>query len=276
MLSPRTYDRFIRPANERVLQALGGGGIHWCGSGQHWQATFLDTEGLTCVDWGNPERLNLASWEPLLRERRLPVSQMNWTAEAFLAQRPDRVFPTGAAFTVHAASLEESRQDTGYPSESRLKRPCPPKISLRIAVPPLNANCVSKPRSARIRSRLRKSARYPRRCTRDRERNVDAGRPANTRPMFDLCRSRSNTMSEPTSGSPAAQDSTSVSPLVYLDYNCFQCGFDDPAQVRIQMEALACQEVFARAAMTVNDTELRIKGIEALNCAWARCLHCAF
>ena len=55
-------------------------------------------------------------------------------------------------------------------------------------------------------------------------------------------------MSEPTSGSPAAQDNASVSPLVYLDYNCFQRGFDDPAQVRIQMEALACQEVFARAA----------------------------
>jgi hypothetical protein len=110
MLSSRTYDRFIRPANERVLQTLGGGGIHWCGSGQHWQATFLDTRGLTCIDWGNPERLDLANWEPLLRECRLPVSQMNWTAEAFLAQRPDRLFPTGAAFTVHAASLEEARR----------------------------------------------------------------------------------------------------------------------------------------------------------------------
>ena len=55
-------------------------------------------------------------------------------------------------------------------------------------------------------------------------------------------------MSEPTSGSPAAQDNASVGPLVYLDYNCFQRGFDDPAQVRIQMEALACQEVFARVA----------------------------
>ena len=55
-------------------------------------------------------------------------------------------------------------------------------------------------------------------------------------------------MSEPTGGSPAAQDGASIGPLVYLDYNCFQRGFDDPAQVRIQMEALACQEVFARAA----------------------------
>jgi len=35
--------------------------------------------------------------------------------------------------------------------------------------------------------------------------------------------------------------------LVYLDYNCFQRGFDDPRQIRVQIEALACQEIFARA-----------------------------
>jgi hypothetical protein len=35
--------------------------------------------------------------------------------------------------------------------------------------------------------------------------------------------------------------------LVYLDYNCFQRPFDYPHHVRIQMEALACQEIFSRA-----------------------------
>jgi hypothetical protein len=35
--------------------------------------------------------------------------------------------------------------------------------------------------------------------------------------------------------------------LIYLDYNCFQRGFDDPRQVKIQMEALACEEIFFRA-----------------------------
>jgi len=34
---------------------------------------------------------------------------------------------------------------------------------------------------------------------------------------------------------------------IYLDYNGFQRGFDDPNQVRIQIEALACQEIFNRA-----------------------------
>lgn len=35
--------------------------------------------------------------------------------------------------------------------------------------------------------------------------------------------------------------------LIYLDYNCFQRGFDDTTQIRIRMEALACQEIFYRA-----------------------------
>lgn len=34
--------------------------------------------------------------------------------------------------------------------------------------------------------------------------------------------------------------------LIYLDYNCFQRRFDDPNQIRIQIEALACQEIFNR------------------------------
>ena len=40
--------------------------------------------------------------------------------------------------------------------------------------------------------------------------------------------------------------------LIYLDYNCFQRRFDDSSQIRIQMEALACQEIFNQAeAQTV-------------------------
>jgi len=35
--------------------------------------------------------------------------------------------------------------------------------------------------------------------------------------------------------------------LIYLDYNCFQRRFDDPSQIKIQLEALACEEIFLRA-----------------------------
>ncbi|ELS00678.1 hypothetical protein Xen7305DRAFT_00003790 [Xenococcus sp. PCC 7305] len=35
--------------------------------------------------------------------------------------------------------------------------------------------------------------------------------------------------------------------LIYLDYNCFQRGFDDLSQTRMKMGALACQDVFTQA-----------------------------
>ena len=35
--------------------------------------------------------------------------------------------------------------------------------------------------------------------------------------------------------------------LIYLDYNCFQRGFDDQRQVRIRMETVACEAVFSKA-----------------------------
>jgi transcriptional regulator NrdR family protein len=38
-----------------------------------------------------------------------------------------------------------------------------------------------------------------------------------------------------------------MSDLIYLDYNCFQRSFDDRRQVRIRMEALACESIFAMA-----------------------------
>ena len=34
---------------------------------------------------------------------------------------------------------------------------------------------------------------------------------------------------------------------IYLDYNCFQRRFDDTSQIRIKIEALACEEIFVRA-----------------------------
>jgi predicted nucleic acid-binding protein len=41
--------------------------------------------------------------------------------------------------------------------------------------------------------------------------------------------------------------SDEMSDRIYLDCNCFQRGFDDHRQVRIRLEAAACEEVFAEA-----------------------------
>jgi hypothetical protein len=109
MLSPGLYSEFIRPVNEKVLVALGTGGIHWCGSGDHWRGQLVETEGLTSLDWGNPEMQDLHIWAAVLAERRLPVSRMGWDVGLFSDLAPDRLFPTGAYFTVRADTLEQAQ-----------------------------------------------------------------------------------------------------------------------------------------------------------------------
>ncbi len=109
MLSPELYTEFIRPANEKALQALGDGGIHWCGSGDQWRAEVVETKGLVSIDWGNPDMMALPTWAATLGACRLPVSRMEWEAKAFLEVAPTRLFPTGASFVVAVDDLEQGK-----------------------------------------------------------------------------------------------------------------------------------------------------------------------
>lgn len=119
MLSPRLYTEFIRPANEKVLQAMGGGGIHFCGSGDQWRSEFVDTDGLVAVDFGQLYLNDVLAWAATLRERRLPVVNTHWTRDAFVQSDPVRLFPTGASLAVVVDSLDEVREimeGVGHPN----------------------------------------------------------------------------------------------------------------------------------------------------------------
>ncbi len=110
MLSPAIYAEFIRPVNEKILTALGGGGIHWCGTGDHWRREFVETKGLSCADISQPHMIDLSNWARTLSEHKVPVSRMNFSAEDFDRLRAADTFPTGAAFMVTVGSLEEGRR----------------------------------------------------------------------------------------------------------------------------------------------------------------------
>jgi Uroporphyrinogen decarboxylase (URO-D) len=50
LMSPRTYQDFVVPYNSRILQAFGGGCIHYCGNATHQAENFLRTEGLVAIN----------------------------------------------------------------------------------------------------------------------------------------------------------------------------------------------------------------------------------
>ena len=110
LLSARMYADFVQPANEKVLVGLGGGGIHWCGSGDQWRREFVATGGLETADISQPEMIDLPAWAESLSQHRVAASRMCFTSETFHGLRAVDTFPTGAAFVVMVDSLDEGRQ----------------------------------------------------------------------------------------------------------------------------------------------------------------------
>jgi hypothetical protein len=54
-LSPRMFDRFIKPYDGRLLAHYGGGGIHFCGRGDHYIASAAEIPALTTINLSQPE-----------------------------------------------------------------------------------------------------------------------------------------------------------------------------------------------------------------------------
>jgi len=110
MLSPKVYREFIQPANGKVLTALGGGSIHWCGCGDHWRREYLDTPGLLGMDLGDPHMVDLAAWKPLLQAKKVCITNAPMSLEQFETLQPLSLLPTGSPFTVTTETLDEGRR----------------------------------------------------------------------------------------------------------------------------------------------------------------------
>lgn len=54
-LSPEMFDEFIRPYDQRLLKTLGGGGVHFCGRGDHYVDRLPEMDGLHALAMSQPE-----------------------------------------------------------------------------------------------------------------------------------------------------------------------------------------------------------------------------
>lgn len=53
-LSPGLYEEFVKPYDQKLLDELGGGGIHFCGKGDHYIAKMSETRGLYAINMSQP------------------------------------------------------------------------------------------------------------------------------------------------------------------------------------------------------------------------------
>jgi len=64
IFGPELYREFVLPYNSQLLQAFGGGSIHYCGNANQHIENYLDTDGLTCI-----QNLNLDDLDGAARMR---------------------------------------------------------------------------------------------------------------------------------------------------------------------------------------------------------------
>jgi hypothetical protein len=53
--SPEMFEEFVRPYDQRLLDEFGGGGIHFCGRGDHFIAKVTEMSGVYAVNMTQPE-----------------------------------------------------------------------------------------------------------------------------------------------------------------------------------------------------------------------------
>ncbi len=110
MLSPQMYKEFSGRHDRRIFRELGDGGVHFCGSGDHWREEMADTEGLRCVDFGQPDHNDMDAWYEALGRRDVSIMRMGYPAEKVISGEYRERFPTGVSFSTWAPDLEEGRR----------------------------------------------------------------------------------------------------------------------------------------------------------------------
>ncbi len=107
MVSAQMYEEFIRPHDEQIMQACGGGGIHFCSSADHCRDQLVATEGLTGIDFGQPELNDLDAWYQALGEKNAAIMNLLYPGQDIANGAYRRRFPTGVSF---ATTVDDIRQ----------------------------------------------------------------------------------------------------------------------------------------------------------------------
>jgi hypothetical protein len=53
--SPEMFEEFVRPYDQRLLDEFGGGGLHFCGRGDHFIAKVAEMPGVYAINMTQPE-----------------------------------------------------------------------------------------------------------------------------------------------------------------------------------------------------------------------------
>jgi hypothetical protein len=108
MVSSETYREFIAPHDGDVLTALGGGGIHSCGSIEHQMENYLNVKELFCIDLGQGLMNDRVKLFRLAEKKKAAIIRMEASEEELITGRILKMFPTGVSLLHRCESFAKA------------------------------------------------------------------------------------------------------------------------------------------------------------------------
>ena len=110
LVSPNDYRNTIAPMDARVLKAVGGGSIHFCGNGEHLVEPMLEIPDLKGLDFGESRMMDIDRIYALCRERNVTITNHIPPREQLLDGTIQRNFPTGIVIVYETESIDDARE----------------------------------------------------------------------------------------------------------------------------------------------------------------------
>lgn len=109
LVSASMYKQQIRPHDERLLNAMGTGSIHFCGNGEHLVDSMLRIEPLGGLDFGQAHMMDIPSVYARCCERGVAITNVQPAREDLVNGRAAEQFPTGAVLVYPATDIADAR-----------------------------------------------------------------------------------------------------------------------------------------------------------------------
>jgi len=106
MLSPAMYAERVRPHDQRLLDEVGGGAVHFCGNGEHLVDKLLEMSKMYGLDFGQPEEMDISRIYEKCRKKKTAITTIHLTEKDIETGKAKQTYPTGVVFLCRATCLK--------------------------------------------------------------------------------------------------------------------------------------------------------------------------
>ena len=110
LISPGDYRDVVAPIDAQLLEAVGGGSIHFCGNGEHLIEPILEIPDVKGLDVGQSAMMDVDRIYAICRERNVALANHIPPREQLLDGTIRKKFPTGIVIAYETENIEDAQQ----------------------------------------------------------------------------------------------------------------------------------------------------------------------